>query len=185
MQRGIDERRQSRLSTYAVSALLALVSSACGQRVLIAEQVDARAPVTTQSDAGVGVDANFMEQGNFMCGHSRCTNHPAFIASLNLQLNGYACCYDVKRSACGVVEGDNCFPLNAPGHVDMTCPTSASSTAGPLAQALTAVLGVLPGCCTPVGMCGLLESNIGIGCIQLPPGLGTFATCDYKAGASP
>jgi len=96
-----------------------------------------------------------------MCGSARCTNHPTVIAGV--PLNGYACCYNAERSACGVIELDNCIPLDQPGHPDPTCQPVMSPQ-----------LGNLPGCCSPgppgstTGLCGSFESNIGIGCIQIP-----------------
>lgn len=137
-----------------VSALLSVLLAGCGSHVVVAEQADARAAVTTESDADVGEAA--FDQGILTCGHVRCTNHPAMIAG-GVALNGLACCFDAKRSACGVAELDNCFPLNMPGHRDESCQ-----------PALNTVLGDLPGCCTPSNTCGSLETTIGIGCVQIP-----------------
>jgi hypothetical protein len=136
-------------ATHAALALVSLELLGCGSHVLVAEE---------RPDAGDRVadaDAARAERGVFTCGTTRCTDHPTVVAGVTL--NGYACCHNAKRSACGVIELDTCVPLDQPGHPDPSC------------QPVTSTLfGVLPGCCTPTGSCGSFESNIGIGCIQIP-----------------
>jgi hypothetical protein len=152
MWRRTEERRRARLR--AVLALFAVLLSGCGTHVVVAEQFDAGAGATMESDAQLGDDAVAFDQGVLTCGHSRCRNHPAMIGGVTL--NGFACCYDAKHSACGVVEIDTCFPLDLPGRQDDSC------------EPVSTMLGYLPGCCTPGGACGSLETTIGIGCVQIP-----------------
>lgn len=64
------------------------------------------------------------------------------------------CCTD--EGLCGVDLGplsmDRCLPLNAPGDVTEDCPEID-------------IMGVrLPGCCTPSGECGGLDTLLGLGC---------------------
>jgi hypothetical protein len=164
MRRGTEARQQQRrrLLAYAVLAVLSLVLSACGSHVVVAEQTDASVPVTDADAQSVQDDA---DQGVFTCGRKRCTNHPTVIAGLTL--NGYACCYDARRSACGAIELDNCIELDQPGRPESSCPMVTYPP-----------LGVLPGCCTPDGTCGSLETNVGVGCVQIPV-LTPFGVCKY------
>jgi hypothetical protein len=135
----------------------------------------------TESDANDhvnGVDAGAdTDEGVFMCGHSRCTNHPLMSSGVQF-LNGYACCADAPHSICGAVipafvltpplQLDSCIPLNQPGRQDNSCP-----------PVTLPVLGTLPGCCRPGGSCGSYESTIGIGCILIPT-QATVASCTYE-----
>jgi hypothetical protein len=147
-------RRSSKRLAWCVG-LLAVVLSSCGKDVTVADEPDANVKERGVTRTDARPDEEDAGESNFMCGHSRCTNHPTTIAGATL--NGYACCSDPERSACGVVELDTCVELNQPGHIDPTCQPVTSS-----------LLGVLPGCCTPLGTCGSFESNVGVGCIQIP-----------------
>jgi hypothetical protein len=144
--------------------VVSLVLLGCGSRLLVAEEFDAGSPVAP-ADSNSG--SNDAGGSVFMCGSARCTNHPTVV--LGVPLNGYACCYSAERSACGVVEIDNCIELDQPGHPDPTCQSVTSPQ-----------LGNLPGCCSPgsPGTCGSFESNIGIGCIKIP-GVTPQMNCTY------
>src|SRR5581483_3843625 len=85
-------------ASYA-SALLTLLLSGCGSHVVVAEQLDAGAPLKTHSE-DAEVDGEDAHQAVFTCGKKRCTNHPASV--LGVTLNGFACCPDPEHSVCGV-----------------------------------------------------------------------------------
>jgi hypothetical protein len=141
----------SPIVNVSVSALVSLVLVCCGSHVVVAEEPVHNSVV--QGDAQSGVDDP--DQGIFMCGTKRCTNHPAVFGGVTL--NGYACCLSAERSACGVIELDACLELDQPGRPEPSC------------QAVTSPqLGVLPGCCAPGGSCGSFESTIGLGCFKIP-----------------
>jgi hypothetical protein len=76
-------------------------------------------------------------------------------------LGATSCCTSenacgLSATALGVVD---CFPLNAPGAADTTCP--AVDIAG---------LVTLNGCCGPDGMCGALDTYVGLGCAAVAVG---------------
>ena len=73
-----------------------------------------------------------------------------------------ACCAPGNR--CGVdltAFGSGCVEQNAPGNLDSSCP------ADDLSQ---------PGCCRPVGVCGIVDSFANLGCIDSGTGVTTRCT---------
>jgi hypothetical protein len=68
-----------------------------------------------------------------------------------------SCCVGDK---CGITSsflGSQCIELNQPGQPDPSCPPQSI-------QGFT-----LPGCCKPNGMCGVMDSFIGLGCVDPGP----------------
>lgn len=68
-----------------------------------------------------------------------------------------SCCVGDK---CGITSsflGGQCIELNQPGQLDPTCPEQSI-------QGFT-----LPGCCKPNGFCGVMDSFIGLGCVDPSP----------------
>ncbi len=84
---------------------------------------------------------------------------------------GESCCTD--DGECGVnfaslaPEFNGCVPRDGPGSADPSCPELAN------------VLPItLPGCCTPRGVCGILEPGfIGLGCVDIEQFLGPQQSC--------
>src|ERR1700759_1739506 len=100
--------------------------TACGEHITVAERdvpdagiaADAGTNTHTAIEGGTDPGVTDAAQGVFLCGTSRCINHPTVVAGVTL--NGLACCFDAKRSACGAVELDQCIELNQPGKLDPT-----------------------------------------------------------------
>jgi hypothetical protein len=69
----------------------------------------------------------------------------------------YACCARPAESRCGLVTGTVCEELGQRGEIDPSCPTLPDT-----------VIGTLPGCCRPEGMCGVFDTAYGFGCGQVP-----------------
>lgn len=96
-------------------------------------------------------------------------------------LGSMSCCRGTNMDECGLMTAllpGGCMELGQPGGIDPTCPTYDVMGLGFL---------VWPGCCTPAGTCGALDSSMdGLGCIPsatLPAtpdaGAPTEQTCTY------
>jgi hypothetical protein len=134
----------------------------CGSNVIVAEQ--------TQHNQ-VAADGGEQEPADSthvtLCGAARCKDLSVDINGTGT-VTGYACCVDPARSACGVVEVTQCVELNYPGHVNAACPSLPLSGSD------------APGCCRPDGTCGVLDTQYGLGCAQLPFVPSSLAgTCVY------
>lgn len=75
-------------------------------------------------------------------------------------LGGTSCCRGANMDECGLMTAlipGSCMELGQPGGVDPTCPSYDVMNLGFL---------LWPGCCTPAGTCGALDSSMdGLGCI--------------------
>ena len=138
--------------------------SGCGNSLVVAEQSkeldatdgglhrDAAPPPDARADAIPPVVT--------LCGNARCENRVADVGGT--EIVGYACCVDPVLSICGLVEpgfafASTCRELDQPGKLDQTCDL-------PLGDPL----GTHPGCCKPNNSCGVFESDLGLGCTEVP-----------------
>jgi hypothetical protein len=152
-------------ASFALGTFCPLIVG-CGSHVVVAEQDDASLTVL---DAG-GSERPGKDSGDAthitLCGEARCKDLSVVISGMGT-VTGYACCADPSQSKCGVVEVTQCVQLNYPGHVDPSCGSPFNGTD-------------FPGCCRPDGTCGVLDTQYGLGCAQLPfvpPSL--MGTCVY------
>jgi hypothetical protein len=164
---GHTEVRIIEIVAWCAFAAICSLSVGCGSHVVLAE-----AKHEDASRAGDGGEprGNDVDGGDAthitLCGKSRCKDLSVVIPGSGT-VTGYACCVDPARSTCGVVEVTECVELNYPGHVDPTCHSPLSSLD-------------FPGCCRPDGTCGVLDTQYGLGCAQLPFVPSSLAgTCVY------
>jgi hypothetical protein len=108
-----------------------------------------------------------------------CGGAPCMVSAGAAMLGASACCTSDDRCGGMSLLATECIPLGASGNYDETCP--------PLSLG-----GVIdfPGCCTPAGECGALDSSQGgFGCIPgdalaMAPDGGVGQSCDYDPDAT-
>jgi hypothetical protein len=141
--------------------LVSLLSlSGCTDSLLVAEQskeLDSSDGGSHQDAAPPPVDTpDAVPPVVTICGNALCENRVANVAGTVIV--GYACCVNPHLSICGLVQfGSTCRELDQPGKLDPTCDL-------PLGDPL----GTHPGCCRPDKTCGVFESDLGLGCTEVP-----------------
>jgi hypothetical protein len=151
-----------RMTASWVFAAFSMLVVGCGSHVVVADEAkhsDASQTGTGGADSE-GADSEGVDAGDAthitLCGKARCKDISVVIPGSGT-VTGYACCPVAGESLCGVVEVTQCVQLNFPGHADPSCHSPFSGTGFDD-----------NGCCRPDGTCGVLDTQFGLGCAQLP-----------------
>lgn len=144
--------------------LSAFALPGCGTSLPVAQQkkeLDTNDGGLPQDAGGPAiVDPDALPEVVTVCGNARCMNRVATIPGAG-EVVGFACCVNPRLSQCGIVGLVTCLEMDQEGRLDPSCDMPLSS---------------LPGCCRPEGKCGVMQSDLGIGCAAIPV-WSEFTTC--------
>ena len=132
-------------------AALSVAVAACSSESDDKTPADDSSTGGTTSTGGSSGSGGAAEPAPKVCGGVECDPVPPELGQY-----GVSSCCTATADECGlqtpVTEG--CLEPDQPGGIDYTCPIYELPTGM-----------AMPGCCTPAGTCGALDSTMGLGCI--------------------